>query len=342
MKKLFAAGLVLVAVGVATARPIETERAPAKRPLEGDRAPARRPVEVDRTIGGRALEPGWVAADALWLFHVDVGALKGSAIGGFILENPDQFDLSDLDEFEQEVGLSLLNDFMSFTLYGFSDDPEDDGVIIAVTTPRADEAMARLKAHDGLDSVEVRRDGYPMLIVTDGGERHYLHVRPADRPDQRIAMLATSEDALLGAIRVIDGKAPGLAPGRSAILDRGPNAGSIVFVACRGGELLGMEPGSEILRLSDGITVDIGETGGQSYGEATISANSEENAANINDVLQGMLALGRLIAAEEPQARPLANLCDAVAVTTRGRKISVRISFDAEQLIWILGALDEM
>ncbi|MHC4100545.1 MAG: hypothetical protein ACYSW1_06640, partial [Planctomycetota bacterium] len=284
----------------------------------------------------------WIAADALWLFHLDVGAFKNSTLGRYVLEHPDQFELDDLDEFEQEIGLHLLTDFMSFTLYGFSDDPEADGVIVAVTSARADEALANLKAHEEIDSLEVERDGYAVQVLSDGDERHYLHVRPADRRDQRIVVLAGTEDALVSAVKVIDGRAAGLIPGKSAVLGSGPRDGSIVFVACGGGDLLGIEPASEILRLSDGVTVDVGEVQDQMFGEATVSANSRENAANITDVVEGMLALSRLIAAEEPEARPLADLAGAVKVTSRDRKITIRISFDSEQLVWLLGALDEI
>ena len=340
MKKLLAAGLVLVAVSAVAARPLEKEGAATDRPVETDRPAPARPVLPGES---RPLEPGWVAADACWLIHVDIGALKNSTIGRFVLEHPEEFDLDELDEFEQEVGLHPLTDFMSFTLYGFSDDPEADGVIVAVTSARADEALARLKAIEEIDSVEVKLEGYSVQILTDDGERHYLHVRPADRRDQRIVVLAGSEDVLLRAIKVIDNRAPGLSAGRSSILDGGPNRGSIVFIACGDiEELGGIEPASEILRLSDGVTIDVGEAQGQAYGEATVSATSPESATSIAEVVKGMIALGRLIAAQEPEARPLADLANAIDVGVHDQKITVRISFDAEQLVWILGAIDEL
>jgi hypothetical protein len=338
MYKLFAAGLVMVAVSTAAARPLEAKGTAADRPVESERAAAR----IGPAAAARPLEAGWVAADAIWLAHVDVGAFKNSTLGRYMLEHPDQFGLDEAEEFEQEIGLDPLTDFMSFTLYGFSDDPENDGVLVAVTSARADEALARLKARDEIDSAEVRLDGYTVHVLADGGERHYLHVGPADRRDQRIVVLAGSEDAVLGAVKVIDGRAPGLTPGQSPILGDGPGDGSIVFLACGGGDLLGIEPASEILRLSDGVTVDIGEAADKAYGEATVSANSRESAVNIADVVEGMLALGRLIAAEEPEARPLADLADAVTITSRDRKITVRVAFDAEQLLWVLGAFDEI
>jgi hypothetical protein len=283
-----------------------------------------------------------VAADALWLIHVDVGGLKGSTIGQHILAHPDEFDLSDLDEFEAEVGLSLVEDFMSVTLYGFSDDPETDGVIIAVTTARADEALARLRSNPEVRIADLDRGGYSLHRLTADDEQFYLHLRPADRRDHRVLVMAHSEAALLDAARVIDGRAPGLHAGRSPILNGGPGPGSIVFLGCSGGELLGQEPGSEILRLSDGVTIDLGEVDGASYAEGRIFASSAENAADIADVLHGILAMGRLIAAQEPEAKPLAQLADAVKVSIRDRKINVRVSFDSEELLWILGQLDEM
>ncbi|MHC4142679.1 MAG: hypothetical protein ACYSUF_12695 [Planctomycetota bacterium] len=225
MKKFFAAGLVLVAVSTAAARPLSTDPADTDRPVEADRAaPARRPLEPGQIAVGRPLEPGWVAADAMWLIHLDLGAFKNSTIGRFVLEHPE-------------------TDFMSFTLYGFSDDPEADGVVVAVTTARADEALARLKAIEEINSVEVNLEGYPVQVLSGQGERHYLHVRAADRRDQRIVVLAGSEDVLLRAIKVIDNRAPSLSAARSSILDGGPDRGSIVFVACLWrGDCLGHQP----------------------------------------------------------------------------------------------------
>jgi hypothetical protein len=342
MKKLLALGLVLLAVSAAAARPLEKEGAKTDRPVETERRAPARPLEHGPAVG-RPLEPGWVAADALWLLHLDFGALKNSTIGRFVLEHPDEFELDDLDEFEQEVGLDPLTDFISFTLYGYSDDPESDGVIVAVTTARADEALDRLMAHEEVDAAEIVREGYTIQSLSDGGERMYLHVRPADRRDQRIVVLAGSEEGLVRAVKVIDNRAPGLAVGRSSILDGGPHPGSIVFLACGDLEALGgVEPASEVLRLSDGVTMDVGEVQGQVYGEARVSASSPENAAAIADVVRGMIALGRLIATEEPQARPLMELANAINVAVQDQKITVRISFDAEHLAWILGALDEL
>jgi hypothetical protein len=109
MNKLCAAGLVLLAVSTAAARPVEGERPFVERPVpEAPRA-------VTRPLVPYPLNPGWVAADARWMIHVDVESLKASTVGQFVLAHPEQFDLEDLDDFEEEVGLSLLDDVMSIT-----------------------------------------------------------------------------------------------------------------------------------------------------------------------------------------------------------------------------------
>jgi hypothetical protein len=336
MNKLLTAGLVLLAVTAAAARPVEGER-----PVPERTAPVRPRVAPGPAVP-HPLHSGWVSADALWLIHVDVGGFKGSTIGRYVLDHPCEFDLSGLDEFEEEVGLSLLDDVMSVTLYGFSDEPDTDGVIIAVTTGRADEALARLQENPEVRMREIERDGSLLYAIDADGEQFYLNVRRADRRDRRLVVLAHSEAALLDALRVIDGRAPGLVAGRSAVLNGGPGPGSIVFVGASGGELLGHQPGSEILRLSDGVTIDVGERDGMAYAEGRIFADSPEKAADIADVLHGILAMGRLLAAEEPEAQPLAGLADAVDVTIRDRKINVRISYDAERLLGILDELNEL
>jgi hypothetical protein len=302
-------------------------------------------LTVISPAAARPLEPGWVSADARWLVHVDVDAFKSSSFGQFVLEHGEEFDidLSDLDDFEQEIGLDPRTDLAGVTLYGLGDDPEEDAVIIAVTNERADEALAKLKGSEEIESLEIEMDGYTVHVFRDEHEQHYVHVRGADRVDRRIVLLSADEIVMLDAIKVIDGRAPGLSVGKSDILDGGAKKGSIVFVACRGIDgFQDIAPASEILRLSDGFTADIGEIDGVAYGEATVSASSLENASNITDVIKGIIALGRLVAAEEPEARPLADLVDAVDVTSRDRKITVRVSFDAKQLLWALGAVDEM
>ena len=87
---------------------------------------------------GASLQSDWVAADAKCLVHMDVGALKSSAIGQAILDEDDPLglELDELDEFARESGMDPRTDLISVTMYATSGDLENDSVILAITNHR--------------------------------------------------------------------------------------------------------------------------------------------------------------------------------------------------------------
>ncbi|MHC4415654.1 MAG: hypothetical protein ACYS0G_10250 [Planctomycetota bacterium] len=288
------------------------------------------------SVPGGPLQKSWIDADAKWLGHVDVEALTGSTIGGLLLEQAEHLDvdLDDLDDFQNEIGMDPRTDVMSVTFYGATGDLESDGVLIAVTNARAEEALERLTHHDGIESRTIERDGYEVHVLTDGGDSFYLHLRAADRPDRRVAVLGSDEDVVLDALRVIDGRAASLPEGKSPILDGGPAKGSIVFIAAADVcELPEIEAASGILRLSDGVTVDIGETDGVLRADATVSAASAEVASDIAQVIKGLVALGHLAVDREPDLAPLTRFARALDVTTHDTKITVRFRYESQKLV---------
>ena len=298
---------------------------------------------VALAVSGPALagpfQKDWVAADAMWLIHVDLEALAGSTIGSFILEHADELDL-ELDDFERETGLDPRTDLMSVTAYGFAGDPEEDGVIVAVTSAEADAALERLLESEEIESQEVEVEGYRVHAFRDGDERHYLHVGRSDRPGRRVVVL--SDDVLLvaNALKVIDDRAPSLRMGKPPMPAR-PQDGSIVFIAVtRLGELDAIEPVSKILRLSDGVVIDVGEVDEVLHGEATVSVASQEKADDIVNVIEGLVALGHLVSIEEDLG-PMGRVIDSLSVKARDGKITVGIQYPSKQLIEVLEMIED-
>lgn len=286
-------------------------------------------------VAGR-LKHDWVAADAKWLVHLDVEAFTASTFGTTLLESAEQLsiDLDDLDEIERELGLDLRTDLMSITAYGTTGDFEEDAVIIAVTNAKADEALARFKAHKDIKVREIRLDGHTVQVFSDGGEKHYLHLRETDDPDRRLLVICSDKHVLADALDVLDGDKPSLSRGRSPFVVSRPKRGSFVFVAARDvDDFPKIEPASEIIRLSDGFAVDIGEKGDTVYGQATVSAENEQTARDIADVVSGMVALGRLLGSQDPELKPLLALAGALDVTADGTRVSIRLQYDSQKLV---------
>lgn len=276
-----------------------------------------------------------VAAEARWLIHVDVEALLDSTAGGFLLEHAEQFniDLDDFDDMKRELGVDPRTDLKSITLYGTGDAPGEDAIIVAVTNDRIDQAIEKLLDND---DVPIRRralNGKPVYLIGGKGDRHYVSIQPLGA-HRRIVVISDDKESFRNALDVIAGDAPSVSMGRSNIPADDPQEGSLLFLSVGDIDAFGDDnPASQILRMSDGFTADIGEVDGVLKGRASLTAESPEIADNISSVLQGLVALGRLMATQQPEFAPLLEIVDSLSIRSKGSRISIRIRFDARDLL---------
>ncbi|TDJ54653.1 MAG: hypothetical protein E2O40_07060 [Planctomycetota bacterium] len=287
------------------------------------------------------LNKDWVAADAQWVIHVDVAALLDSTIGRFILEHGEalDLDLDDLDEFKRETGLDPRTDLKSVTVYGTGDEPGEDGVIVAVTNDRVDEAIQKLLDNDDVLIRKREMNGRTIYVIGRGDDRHYLAIERAGR-NRRIVVLSDERHILSSALKVIGDDAPSLSMGRSQIPGDDPQEGSLAFLAVGDIEAFGDgNPASHILRMSDGFTADIGEIDGVLLALATVSADSPKIAEDITDIIRGLVALGRIMAAQQPELGPIRELADSLTVRTNDSRITLKIRYDARELMEQITAL---
>ncbi len=292
---------------------------------------------------GLAASPAWagrldrklVPADAAWLAHLDVEALLGSTIGKALLEEAGDLHggLDGIEELNRELGIDLRTDLKSLTLFGGGGDPEDDAVSVAVTNARADVAVERLTAKESVETLDL--DGQTVFVIPDGcGGETYVHVRRGKGVAQRLVLCSRSRDSMRRALAVVAGDAPSLTRQDAGILGTRPRSGSILFAAAGPlQDLQAIRPASEIFRLARGITIDLGETEDEMRGEATLFANDEEAAANMADVVQGMVALGHLLGDEDAELARWRDVLAGVNVSSRDAAITVRFRFDARTLM---------
>lgn len=284
------------------------------------------------------LKKDWVAADAQWLIHVDVEGLVNSTIGRFLLDHADRFDidLDELEEFKTETGFDPLTDLKSATLYGSGGEPGEDGVLVAVTSDRVDAALERLLDNDEVPIRKREMNGRVVYLIGGGDDRHYLTVEKTGR-DRRIVVLGDRRRMLADALKVIAGDAPSLSMGKTRIPRDDPQNGSLIFVSIGDIEALGhSNPASEIIRMSDGLTADVGERDDALVARASVSAESPEIANDIAQVIQGMVALGRLMAAQNPDLGPVGELADSLSVRAKDARITLKITCETDKVIALL------
>jgi hypothetical protein len=275
-----------------------------------------------------------VPADAGWLIHVDVEALEASRAGAALFASSGWREA--VDEAQREIGLDLRHDVASVTAYGGGGMAAAAGaVIVALTSDRIEAALTRLR-EGGEVAVET--------AVVQGNEVHtisgpdgplHVHLRPVTRADRRLVLMSGDRGALARAIAVVDGAVPALPREAAPTAHRGSFA--LAAASCIE-DLPAPAAGSPIARLAEAAVVDAGEADGEVYAAATVATATGTDARDAAQVILGLTALGRLIAADEPDLAPLASLASAIAVATEGRRVTISVHFDVALLEEALGA----
>lgn len=291
-----------------------------------------------------AFDPTRVAADARWFAHLDLEALQRSELFAALraAQVEELTALDELDEF-QELGLDPLRDLRSISVYCQDQDPER-AVLLVVGNARVDEALATLAREPSYRAAEL--DGRRMHVWGSGAESSYVCVARREGSEDRLVVRAPDEEALRRALGVIDGRAKSLAsveepqvrPAPRPAPRRAPSNGSILYAAALSGlaELAEVEMASNVTRLCKDVLVDVGESRGEVHALLEMEANTEAEARQLQQVMQGALALLALAqgGAEDPGvARSLQDLTNAFRFTANGKAVQCEFRMPVSVLL---------
>lgn len=306
-----------------------------------------------------ALDARRVPAEVRWFAHVDVDAFDASSCAA-ALRGDEAFELGpDPFGLGAELGLDLFRDLCSVTLFTFTDGiaaaesvrvearSGDAGARVALGVAKADAAASR--PHVALFTC--RASVEPALARLTARPEHRtetldgraLHVWPAGSASifawfgetqvagdpgasKRLVVQSNDRSALARALAVLDGRAPNLADAPEAVLRARPAAGSFLFAAAstRLAELADVQLASNVARLAEEFALDVGETRGSVFARLSVAAESEREALQIQQVLQGGVALLGLVAggdADDAELRALQALTGAFRFQARGTAV---------------------
>ncbi|MCK4873009.1 MAG: hypothetical protein KAS72_09815 [Phycisphaerales bacterium] len=284
------------------------------------------------------LDKSLVDADAMWLMHVDIEAAVQSKVFAMARDHGElRAELDEaVAEFQEELGLNPLEDFMGVTIYGVGCD-ESDVVAIITTTDKADQVIAMLDEELSSDEHRVVTAGdYTVHIIGDGGDgddRVYACIQGAEQSSLRRAYIAGDMAALLDGLAVAEHRRPSLAGTPDAELRVAPEMGSIfVAVVTSLDELPEVRPASHLARYAQSLQLDVGEHHDAVYVRAAAVAESAENAQDMSQAVLGLLAIARMAAAERPELGPVIGLLQSVQVQTDDTRITVRLEMPVDEL----------
>lgn len=273
-----------------------------------------------------------VPAGARAVVHVDVAGLQRTALWRMAGELGLHAELDELGELEREFGVNPLRDVRSVTIWDTTGTGEGKAAVL-VTGARIDAALERLQGAPQYRSVE--SDRLRVHAWDDGDDMSvFAFVHPTG-DDERVVILSDRTDILIEGIRVLFGQAPSLADTPAAAITARPSAGSLVFVALTQG-LPGADwahEASAVLGLAEQVVLDVGESREMLFAHASIWTKSLEDAQNLNDILEGLRALGRLALGRAEDVPPqLPEWLGNLRFGHRGNVVEVDFEIAVEEL----------
>jgi hypothetical protein len=240
-----------------------------------------------------------VDREATWVVHMDVEAAARSSLSGWAVKNASPAGIAKIEECKKKFGMAPI-DFKGVTIYGL--DLQDDGVAVLTTTGEADALSVKLP-EAGLEEFKARVDGNVHYFTFKlEGKTWYLAVRPSG-PQERLVLVAASGASLERGLKVIQGSTPNLMADAAAINNvvatAQPDKGSLAFIAMR--NVSGQRNmNANILQNTKTLVIDIGESAGANgqefFGTVLVTAQNSKVAQELGQALQGMIALGTMLA----------------------------------------------
>lgn len=292
----------------------------------------------------KPLDTRQVGADAAWVVHLDVEAAMRSRLVSEVMKHPELYgtDMEGLGEAREELGLDPTRDLTGITIWGATDDATG-AVVVVTATSAVDGAIEKLRQKE-TKLAATTEDGRTLYTWTEdgeeagGGESFWATVRPGPLPAERIVVVAGTKAQLLGGLDVLDGKAQNIQPRERELLTRSAKPGSIVYAAATRLPRQAVDGMSRVVKNAQSGALDIGEVGDDLYLDAAVTTKAAEDATNVAQMLQGLVAMGRMMAQGDPEAAPLADLLSNVQVGSQGAEASVHALVRTQKLLDLMSA----
>lgn len=276
------------------------------------------------TARAEPLDPKQVPADAKWVLHVDMDAVRQSKVWGMVLgranrEAGGQLQQK-LDAAATLLGSRFPEDLHGVTLLGrgFT---EESGVMLVHANMDRQKLAALVKLNPGYATSAY--GDHEISKWTDEKKGHTMYGSFAG--DRRL-VLGRSQEQVQAALDVLDGKGKALAA-ESLLASAGKGAGAMIYLAGDTlAELQKKQGASPILAQVNSAWLTIMEGDADLVVKGSVNAKSAEAAKQMQATLDGIKALVMLSGtgeAAEPKAKFAAEALQRAALSLSGSTLSL-------------------
>ncbi len=269
-----------------------------------------------------------VPAEAKWVVHVDVDAMRESQV----VQNA-YYKVADLCG-EAEKLLDKVRDFVAM-------DPRNDlhgitvgGTVIGkpelalIVHANVDQKMLLEKVAKAPDYKTETYGAYQVHTWTDAKGKRHEHPMAGTFYKPDVIVLAPTVDILKAVVDTMDGKSPSLA-GQNSPLSAPLPAGTLVVARAVGLADAELPMKSPLVTQSDTFSLVIGESSGQSFAEAALVMKTAEDAQRVKAIVDGGRAMAQLQHGDDAEAM---KLLDKVKVTLADKTLKVEFRAPVDEL----------
>lgn len=274
-----------------------------------------------------------VSSDAKWLIHMDIDNLRQTKLGGQIIDQIINKQLSDKKEqlktaFNFDLDFTKIN---SLTIYGrnYKDKPDAIGVVMLKTSLKPQQILDTLIAQQTLAG----KSGDMLKKIQDDSGTWYsmkdellLHA-----PKEGLFLLSKSKQEIEKAKEVMAGKSANLTTSKSFTgYPAVPNA--FFFLGMVEGFNIGesLPPQAKVLQMADGGRLVLGENKENFFLNISLRSKTAEGCTQIQQVAQGLLAL---VSLSQGQNAQLQQLLQATTVSATEKFVTLTTQFPVDKIL---------
>lgn len=273
-----------------------------------------------------------VAADARWVLHLDLDSFRATQVGDSIVKGRLERDMNRIRaDLKTYLGFDFdWTQIGGLTAYGvdFETRRHPAGVLLLETSldvRSALETAVAKQAEAGVDGNVQRVEG--AAVPTYQIRREFFVAVPPGKP----VVLAKKRDLLDKGLAVLEGRVANLASSQ-AFLGFPATPPSFVFLGMAEGfaDNAAQLPQARVFKNAEAGQVILGEVGSRVFLTVNLRARSAEAAAQMQQVTQGLLALGSL---NQSDNRDLMTLIQATKVTVNDAVVTLTVELPVPTIV---------
>jgi hypothetical protein len=303
------------------------------------------------SVAADGLQKNRVPANARWVVHLDVEALRSSKVYDTVRDQSTKDGSEGLDgglaHIKAFAGLDPTVDLKAATLFS-TVKGEKSCVALLSGNANIDAALEKLKTTEQYHTTNV--GSYALHTWGSEHDTWYAYVDRKDGSDERVVVASQDTDQLVREIGLLRNGGESMAGSSRTPFQAVPSAGSILFAAA--GESLNelgeIEPLSAVAKLARTFVLDVGEDRGALFAHVALDTRKPEDAQRIQQVLQGAIALVSLAGeddhSEASEARAeartkLQHILESLHLTVSDTRVIADFRYDVKGLVEDLSSL---